>query len=373
MQDYDYDEYDPVDEAPSRFSRVKGAVSTAIGALVAMALLLTLGIWFYRLGVRDAQNVPIIRAAVEPAKTRPEDPGGMVAPHQDVTSYGVADSQGVQASVAVIAPPPPEPKEEDLAMGQLAAEEAPLAPARPAGQSGAQAVALNTVSTDELLKEAEKLAAAARVSSGTANATDVSTNPAPSVEPSAGQEITETQELALAPTDTETQSDIVQSLPLTVPSEGEAETEAESEAAPPDAEPEEEEVELSFPNADPQAPAKSPMARMRPTDLKTRVAEAAKVEEASSENLAAAAAQSKVQIQLAADPSETVVMSMWQAIQRANSDILHDRALAVQTTNSGGTTYYRLRVGPFKDGAEARSVCQALKARGQDCIVARNS
>ena len=98
-----------------------------------------------------------------------------------------------------------------------------------------------------------------------------------------------------------------------------------------------------------------------------------KVEEASSENLAAAAAQSKVQIQLAADPSETVVMSMWQAIQRANSDILHDRALAVQTTNSGGTTYYRLRVGPFKDGAEARSVCQALKARGQDCIVARNS
>lgn len=371
MQDYDYDEYDPVDETPSRFSRVKGAVSTAIGALVAMALLMTLGIWFYRLGVRDAQNVPIIRAAVEPAKTRPEDPGGMVAPHQDVTSYGVADSQGVQAGVAVIAPPPPEPKEEDLAMGQLAAEEAPIAPTRPSGQSGTRTAALDTVSTDELLKEAEKLAAEARVSAGTAAATDLSSDTSLSTDAGAAQEEPEAQELALAPTDTETQSDLVQTLPLAVPNEDEAE--AEAEAATPESEPEEEEVELSFPNADPQAPAKSPMARKRPTDLKTRVAEAAKVEEASTENLAAAAAQSKVQIQLAADPSETVVMTMWQAIQRANSDILHDRALAVQTTNSGGTTYYRLRVGPFKDGAEARSVCQALKARGQDCIVARNS
>jgi cell division protein FtsN len=64
---------------------------------------------------------------------------------------------------------------------------------------------------------------------------------------------------------------------------------------------------------------------------------------------------------------------MWKRIQKANADILRDRTLAIQTTISGGTTFYRLRVGPFKDGSEARAVCQALKGRGQDCLVARNS
>ena len=100
---------------------------------------------------------------------------------------------------------------------------------------------------------------------------------------------------------------------------------------------------------------------------------ATEVEAASAENLAAAAAKSKVQIQLAADPSEATIRKMWSRIKKANSDILRDRTLAVQTTVSGGTTFYRLRIGPFKDGAEARAVCQALKGRGQDCLVARNS
>ena len=64
---------------------------------------------------------------------------------------------------------------------------------------------------------------------------------------------------------------------------------------------------------------------------------------------------------------------MWSAISKANQDVLRGRALAVQSTVSGGTTFYRLRVGPFSNRAEAVSVCRALKARDQDCIVARNS
>ena len=62
----------------------------------------------------------------------------------------------------------------------------------------------------------------------------------------------------------------------------------------------------------------------------------------------------------------------WERIRKANDDILRGRTLAIQTTVSGGTTFYRLRVGPFESGSEARNICQALKARGQDCIVARN-
>ena len=103
----------------SRFARVRSAISTAIGALAALALLLALGVWFYRLGVRDAQNVPIIRASTEPAKTRPDDPGGVIAPHQDVSSYEAASGEPAQAAAAIIAPPPPEPRQDDVSMGAL--------------------------------------------------------------------------------------------------------------------------------------------------------------------------------------------------------------------------------------------------------------
>ena len=179
MQTGEFDEFDPSELEPSRFSRIRSAISTAIGALVAMALLLTLGVGFYRLGVRDAQNVPIIRAAIEPAKTRPDDPGGMVAPHQDVSSYGVADSAGVQASAAVIAPPPPEPRAEDVAMGALTpVNDAPVAPQKPAATVAANALtgavddALKDVSTEDLIKQAEEIAAVVRAVQQPAASTD---------------------------------------------------------------------------------------------------------------------------------------------------------------------------------------------------------
>ncbi len=119
------------------------------------------------------------------------------------------------------------------------------------------------------------------------------------------------------------------------------------------------------------APAQSPMARRRPSSLMARHA-SAKSAVASGAQLVRQAETSAVQVQLWADPDESEVRSEWKRIYRANKDILGERALAVRTTKSGGKLYYHLRVGPFQDQAEARGVCQALMARGQDCIVAQN-
>ena len=102
MQDINLAEFEPAEEGPSRLSRIRRTLSTAVGACIALALLVATGMWFYRLGVRDAENVPIISAAVQPAKVRPEDPGGAVAPYQDITSYRVADSNPAQATTAII-------------------------------------------------------------------------------------------------------------------------------------------------------------------------------------------------------------------------------------------------------------------------------
>ena len=328
MQDHTHEDFDPEVDRPSRFGRVRSAVSTAIGALVAMALLMALGIWFYRLGVRDAQNVPIIRASLEPEKERPADPGGLVAPHQEIESYDVAGNQPAASAAAVVAAQPPQPRPEDVPMAALQPIEAQPEPE----PQPAQAVA---------------------PSEAAAPANEAPRSPAEvaSTEPGAQTD----QQLAL------NETAVTEPQP-TAP----VETEAEPAVV-------ESEDPAEIVGATAYAPTRSPVALPRPANLKARIVAAAETEEQSQVDLVKAAASSRVQIQLAADPSETGIRSKWRAIQQANDDILHNRALAVQTTVSGGTTFYRLRVGPFRSAEEARSVCQALKGRGQDCIVARNN
>ena len=325
MQDIDLADYELADDhGPSRLSRARRALSTVIGACVALALLMTMGTWFYRLGVRDAENVPIIRAAAEPAKIRPEDPGGAVAPHQDITSYRVAESSPAQATAAVVAPSPPEPRREDIAMGALP-------PARP--QAAAPAASPAAAPADDPAKPA---ASAPPVEEAPVRS-DVKTAPA-----------ADGERLAMV-------------------EPGGADVPVVDASAPAEAPP----IDPA-PNASDYAPPASPVAPRRPPDLKARMVAAVQAAERSADNLARRAAESPVQVQLAADPDESVVRGMWRRISQANQDILHDRELAVQTTVSGGTKFYRLRVGPFGGVSEARAVCQALKARGQDCIVARN-
>ncbi|MEM0990023.1 MAG: SPOR domain-containing protein [Pseudomonadota bacterium] len=287
MQDV-HDDY-PYDAPPERvsgWSRAKTVISTVVGALVAMSLLMALGIWFYRLGVRDAENVPIIRAALEPEKERPTDPGGAVTPHQGITSYEVAEATPAQAASVVLAPDPAEPAPEDVAQGQLVPE-----PPRPPTPTE---VAVNT-------------------------------------EPTA------------------------------------------PDPAPTEPEPTEPEPTPEITGGSEWAPADAPEARARPANLQELARQAAERDVQAVDNLAARAASSPVQIQLAANPDEIVIRQMWERIRQANPDLLGARALSVQTTVSGGVTFYRLRVGPFEDRAEARAICQALKARNQDCIVAQNS
>ena len=297
-------------DGPARLARARGAVSTAIGGGVAIALLITVGSWVWGLGTRDPGDVPIIRASTEPAKMRPDDPGGTNAPYQEISSYQLAGSGNAEAASTALAPPAPEPRREDIAMGKLAP---------------------------------------------------------------AGEEASRERAAPVAPDDMERPDGIIQMEdwdPLEEAGQGAVDLdEGGATDTPP--------IPLSPPDdavagGSDQAPSLSPVAPRRPNDLEQRMLSAVVAAERSAGELARRAADSAIQVQLAAEADEDVVRSMWQRISRANSDILHDRALAVQTTSSGGTTFYRLRVGPFGDVSEARAVCQALKARGQDCVVARN-
>ncbi|MEM8841776.1 MAG: SPOR domain-containing protein, partial [Pseudomonadota bacterium] len=121
------------------------------------------------------------------------------------------------------------------------------------------------------------------------------------------------------------------------------------------------------------APDYSPRVIKRPPDLEQKALEArensAENEAAAADQLALLAQQSRIKVQLQASPNRDDIISSWNRIRSQHGDIVGQKSLAVQLTKSGGVTYYRLRLGPFRDRTEAKAVCSALKARNQDCIV----
>jgi hypothetical protein len=88
-----------------------GAVQTvvnALGAAVSVGLIVAVGIWGYKLAVRDVSGVPVVRALEGPMRVAPEEPGGMQAAHQglsvNVVAAGATASQPEQL---LLAPPAP--------------------------------------------------------------------------------------------------------------------------------------------------------------------------------------------------------------------------------------------------------------------------
>ncbi len=56
-----------------------------IGAVTSLALIVGIGIWGYRMVVRDVSGVPVVRASQDPMRIAPDDPGGQQAPHQGLS------------------------------------------------------------------------------------------------------------------------------------------------------------------------------------------------------------------------------------------------------------------------------------------------
>ena len=120
MRDEFKDEYYTAEE-DSRLGwrgRLTERVSTWLGAGLAILLIGGLVFWGYRLGQRDASAVPVIRAALNPAKMQPDDPGGAEIAHQDIASYSAGETQPDPSPISLAAPPE-RPSEEDVTMGAL--------------------------------------------------------------------------------------------------------------------------------------------------------------------------------------------------------------------------------------------------------------
>ncbi len=120
MRDEFEDDYYVAEDSPRQGWRGRFAERMSIWLGAALALVVIGGrvSWGYRLGQRDASAVPVIRAALGPAKMQPDDPGGAEIAYQDITSYTAGDGERAPAQFT-FAPPPERPAEEDVAMGAL--------------------------------------------------------------------------------------------------------------------------------------------------------------------------------------------------------------------------------------------------------------
>ncbi|HUS53632.1 MAG TPA: SPOR domain-containing protein [Thermohalobaculum sp.] len=125
MRDEYEDEYyaDDQDVQQSWGGRVAARASKWVGAALALIIVGAMVFWAYGLGQRDASAIPVIRAVLEQAKTQPDDPGGAVIPHQDITSY-TAGGGASAPTETTFAKPPERPSEADVAMGALKAADA---------------------------------------------------------------------------------------------------------------------------------------------------------------------------------------------------------------------------------------------------------
>lgn len=339
MADVDFDEFEggyaqPVVGRASRFVSLAGAVCS-------LALIAGLGIWGYKLAVRDVSGIPVVRALEGPLRIAPETPGGDVAMHQGLSVNAVASAGSALPlpEKLVLAPP-----EVDLAADDQAGT-AVLA-AVPEAADGS-AVAAGTLAPDE---------------TATTNlaASDLSSTQPVEVAP-----------LAAAPGDTDlavdaplpaTQEDAVAAaLAAALADGGDAEAAASIAPAP------------AAKSVRPKArPAVKPVAAMAVTeaDAVAQPAEAAPeaAPVAASEVDPTTIAAGTRLVQLGAFDDEAAARAAWGDLQVKFPELLAAKAMVVQPAQSGGRAFYRLRAQGFTAEDDARQFCAALLAENASCI-----
>ncbi|HET9068827.1 MAG TPA: SPOR domain-containing protein [Amaricoccus sp.] len=292
------------------------------GAALFLALIAALGLWSYRLGTRDAREVPIIKAMAGPARIEPENPGGLQAAHQ-----------GLEVNTVLAGRPAPLPRETPPAKPEPAVLQAEDAP------QGELVVSAPAILAERVLGESGDL-------------------PMPAQEDIASLTPPETNGEALG----ETPGGAVEQ----VLGEAVAALDAEPEAAPgprPRNRPA---------NLRPSRPAAAKPAVAEAKPPAPKPAEAAKPA-ATQVASAAPAAASGVRagtrlVQLGAFDSEEITRRAWSQLVAKYPDLLSSKSLFVERTTANARVFYRLRVAGFSSSEETRVMCEALRSRGVACI-----
>lgn len=280
------------------------------GAVLSLALIAGVGVWGYKMIIRDVSGVPVVRATEGPMRETPADPGGDAAAHQGL-SVNVVAAEGIAAAPAdrlVLAPPPLELSLDDVApLTQVRADAEERSTAR-AAQSDAGA-------EPEQLQNASILALADQIAAGAA---------------------------PMAPLDEE----------VTGPDAAET-PEAEAPAV-------ETVGTVTRPRARPASLTSVPEA----IALAVAAAQSAPSDEVEAETIPLGTRLA----QLGAFDSAEVARAEWDRLSGRFGDFMDGKQRVIQRAESGGRTFYRLRAMGFADLGDARRFCSALVAERAECI-----
>jgi hypothetical protein len=329
MADADYDDHGghyetdphPVWQGAHRFQRW---INLA-GAVASVALVVGLGVWGYRLAVRDVTGVPVVQALDGPMRIAPDNPGGEIANHQGLSVNDVAEA-GVAAAVPetlILAPRPVELAPEDTA--GLAAPQMP----------GLAEVAAPLANPGMVSPDSADLALAA----------------APPVE-------------SASPTELAVDAALAEALGL----DPDPASTAGSLAAGP-ADPLAEPVPATAEIAPAGAITLSPRPKARPVRGADTPAPAKTVDLSAINEIDPATIPIGTRlVQFGAFDSADEARTEWVRLQGSFGDLLAQKSMVVQPAESGGRTFFRLRAHGFEDETDARRFCSAFVAQDATCI-----
>ena len=323
------------DQGPAPLSGAAraGALVNYAGAAISCALVIGVGVWGYKLVVRDVTGIPVVRAMAGEMRVLPDNPGGEVTLHTGLSVNEVA-AIGVAAApedTVALAPPTSGLSDEDLEAQPMAEAAEMMAVVDPLGHTEvAMPVALNAaqlvdapLSTDDILALADQIAAGAAPLQDLSEAVDTA------------------PELAVA-----------------APA-------AEETPAPAAVAPAAGVVTVSL----------RPTARPTP---QTAVSDDSAVEAALAAALAPAQPDALVTtadftagtnlVQLGAFPSPDVADVEWRRLNERFGEVLVGKSRVIQAATSGGKTFYRLRAEGFVELSDARRFCAMMVAENVDCI-----
>ncbi len=289
---------------------IRGFTKILVG-VIALLVVAALGwvIWIaYDEGVRvgAVKTVPVIKADVDAVKRKPDEPGGLVVPHQDKLVFNRLAPGQSNEPVERLLPLPETP----VAL-PVADSSAPPPPKTVGAGANAPETEIATALTPSLVGPipVEKLPPE---DAAPPAATALAPPPPPSPPVDPAEIVATTPPAAVAPLDLPT--DLTPKEPI-VPA-----------------------VQAAKP---PPAVEKAPEVAATPA----------------------------WRIQLVSLRSQKDAEAEWARLQKANDDLLGGLELQVQTATLSKGTFYRVQAGPLPNRAAAASLCGTLKSRKQDCLV----
>lgn len=294
------------------------------GMGMSVALMIGLGVWGYRLALRDVTGVPVVKAIEGPMRVQPVDPGGRLAQHQGLAVNAV-QARGEASDLS---------------------DEVLLAPE-----------AVNVIDTDVVgLQARPDGVARGEVATPAAEAGEVVALDGVAEDPNALQAVAEEVPAITTPEDILALADKV-ALP-----------EAQKQQPP-------EEVGPKIASISPDIPgvSRSPLPRLRPEGLvASDTYKELDAEEGSSDGTVEVKSEDLPSgtslAQLGAFQSPEIAREEWERLAQRLGDYLDPKTRVIERAERGGTVFYRLRVAGFDDVNDARRFCSALRTEGSECI-----